>query len=129
MNGPISKSITLYGRFAGVEEKLAVLRLHADVVADIKYSPGMLRFASFIGDTVVVHAMLTSNTDKPVQLSNITGEFTAYVDTTAGNTYHVEQVQSRPFANFSIALDAGLVESGDSVRLTLTLYPQDKGLV
>ncbi|MBE0645690.1 MAG: DUF1573 domain-containing protein [Bacteroidetes bacterium] len=127
MNGTINKSVTLYGRFAGVDEKLAVLRVHAEIAADLKFEPGILRFASFIGDVVVVRVTLMSNTDTAVTLSNITADMTAYVDTSAGNIYHVEKVQTRPFTKFSIALDRDVIEAGDSARLTLTLYPQEKG--
>lgn len=127
MIGSINKSVTLNGRVSGMDVKLAVLHVHAEIVADVKFTPGMLRFSAVIGDTVLLEAVLLSNTDKAVKLENLTAAITAYIDTTDGNIYHVEQVQAHPFTAFSISLDAEMLEAGDSARLTLTLIPQEKG--
>ncbi len=127
MNGSISKTVSLSGRISGMDVKLAVLHVRAEIIADVKFTPGMLRFSAVIGDTVVLEAMLASNTDKAVKLQNITAVITAYVDTTEGNIYHVEQVQSRSFTAYSLSLDSEMLEAWDSTRLTLILVPQQKG--
>ncbi|MFZ1730770.1 MAG: DUF1573 domain-containing protein [Bacteroidota bacterium] len=129
MNGSINKSVSLSGRVAGMETKLAVFRVHAEIIADVKFEPGMLRFNSVIGDTVVLEATLRSNTDKTVKLENITAVITAYVDTTEGNIYHVELVQSSSFTAFTLALESEMLEAGDSVKLAITLYPMKKGQI
>jgi hypothetical protein len=129
MNGSINKSVTLGGRVGGMEVQLAVLHVHAEIVADVKFEPGMLRFSSVIGDTVILEATLLSNTDKAVKLENITAVITAYVDTSEGNIYHVESVQSRPFTDFTLVLNSEMLEAGDSLRLMLTLYPREKGQI
>ncbi len=129
MVGPVNKSVTLYGRIGGVEQKFAVLHVHGEIVADLKFEPGVLQFSAGIGDTVQVEALLRSNTDRAVTLENISAVITAYVDTTAGNIYHVAQVQSRPFTAFTLAPRSAVIDTGDSMKVVLTLYPQEKGQV
>ncbi|MFA6232809.1 MAG: DUF1573 domain-containing protein [Bacteroidota bacterium] len=129
MNGTVNKSVTLNGRVGGMDVRLAVVRVRAEIVADVRFEPGILRFSAFIGDTVKLEAILHSNTNKPVKIENISAAITAYVDTTEGNKYRIEQVESRPFTAFTLTPETGLLEAGDSTRLTMILYPQEKGQI
>jgi hypothetical protein len=129
MVGPVNKSVTLYGRIRGVEQKFAVLRIHGEIVGDVKFEPGVLRFTAVIGDTVLLEALLRSNTDAAVSLENMSAAITAYVDTTAGNIYHVETVQARPFTAFTLSPQSAILEEGDSLKVVLVLHPQEKGQV
>lgn len=129
MIGSINKSVSMYGRIGPSHSRLAVLRIHAEIVADLRHEPGTLRFSATIGDTVRLEASLISNTDTPVRLENISAALTAYVDTTAGNTYHVDRIQARAFTDLRIELARDVVEAGDSTRLLITLYPREKGQI
>lgn len=127
MIGSIGKSVSIFGRFGGEERRFLVLRVRAEIVSDVKYEPGTLRFNAVVGDTVRLEATLRSNSDKAVRLENVTSSITAFVDTTEGNIYHVEHVQARPFTDLTITLQSAMLESGDSTRMIVTLIPRDKG--
>lgn len=129
MMGQIAKSVSMDQRTQAGTKTFAVLRIKGMVVGDVLYSPGMLRFSSVIGDTVRLQLTLTSNTDKPVRLHGITAAMQAYVDTTAGNRYHVEQVQSRPFTDFHLHLASEQLLPEDSTHLFLQLRPREKGQI
>lgn len=129
MIGSINKSVSMYGRVGASHARLAVLRVHAEIVADLKYDPGTLRFSAVIGDTIRLEVTLRSNTDLPVRLENITAALTAYIDTTEGNTYHVDRIEARAFSDLRIDPASDVIEPGDSTRLFVTLYPKEKGQI
>jgi hypothetical protein len=129
MIGSIDKTIALSLHEDGGQRQIATLRIHARVVGDVIYHPGLLHFASAIGDTVVLQLTLLSNSVKPVKIENISVSILAYVDTTEGNKYHVEQVQAWPFTNFDMRLETSELLPDDSTRLYLTLRPTEKGQI
>lgn len=129
MIGSVNKSVSMYGRVGLSHGRLAVLRVHAEIVTELKYEPGALRFSAVAGDTVRLDVTLRSNTDHPVRLENITAALTAYVDTTEGNTYHVDRIEAQAFSDLRIDLAHDVVEVGDSTRLLITLYPKEKGQI
>ncbi|MDT8323724.1 MAG: DUF1573 domain-containing protein [Bacteroidota bacterium] len=129
MIGTMTKTIGIGLLENGTERSVATLRIHARVVGDVVYEPGMLRFESVIGDTVRLVLTLRSNTAKAVRLENISAAMLAYVDTSAGNAYSVANVQARPFTAFRLALGDDLLHAGDSTELTLVMIPEEKGQI
>ncbi|MBR9977478.1 MAG: DUF1573 domain-containing protein [Bacteroidetes bacterium] len=127
MVGKQRKSVVIYGRVGQEEQQLAVLRVHVEIATDVKYEPEMLRFSAVAGDTVTLHATLRSNTDTAVPLEHPSVIITAYVDSTEGNVYNIGHVAAQPFHDFSLELESRLLGAGETTRLTLTLYPRDKG--
>lgn len=129
MTGTMTKSIGIGVLEGGAERSVATLRIHARVVGDVVYEPGMLRFESVIGDTVRLRVTLRSNSGKTVRLENISAAMLAYVDTSAGNAYQVENVQTRPFTAFRLLLEDDVLHAGDSTELTLLMIPEEKGQI
>jgi hypothetical protein len=129
MTGTMTKTIGIAVHEDGTERSVATLRIHARVVGDVVYEPGMLRFESVIGDTVRLVLTLRSNTGKTVRLENISAAMLAYVDTSAGNVYRVENIQTRPFTGFRLSLADELLHAGDSTELTLVMIPEQKGQI
>ncbi|PLX30987.1 MAG: hypothetical protein C0600_06865 [Ignavibacteria bacterium] len=129
MMGQIAKSVSMDLHEESGTTTFAVLRIRGSVVGDVIYSPGMLRFTAVVGDTVRLQLTLSSNTDKPVRLQSLSASLLAYVDTTAGNRYHIDQVQSRPFTAFDLHLEAEQLMPDDSTRLYMQLRPTEKGQI
>lgn len=129
MLGNVNKSVSIYGHVGGSQSRLMVLRIRGEIVADLRPEPGALRFSAVIGDTVRLEAVLRSNSDLPVRIENVTAAITAYVDTSEGNTYHVDRIQAHPFTDFRINLGRDVVEPGDSTRLMIILHPHAKGQI
>ncbi|MCB2206632.1 DUF1573 domain-containing protein [bacterium] len=129
MMGPMTKSIAISTLEEGSPKHAATLRIHARVIGDVIYEPGVLRFSTVIGDTVQMQLVLISNTDHDVPLRDITASMLAYVDTSEGNTYRVANVQTRPFTAFHLEKEAEEVRAGDSTIVTLTMIPGEKGQI
>ena len=129
MIGPMSKTIAVGVLENGSERSVATLRIKVRIIGDVVYEPGMLRFTSVIGDTIRLVLTLKSNTTKTVLLENVSAAMLAYVDTSAGNAYVVENVQTRPFTDFKIQLDDAEIHAGDSTELILVLIPTEKGQI
>jgi hypothetical protein len=129
MMGPMSKTIAIGLLEGGAERTVATLRIHARVIGDVIYEPGMLRFTGVIGDTVRLPLSLRSNTSKTVRLDNISTALLAYVDTSEGNTYHVENIQTRPFTSFDVSVANKEIAAGDSTELILVIVPEEKGQI
>ena len=89
----------------------------------------MLRFESVIGDTVHTALKLISNSDKAVRIKDVSAALLAYVDTTEGNKYNVDAVQTRPFTDFDIRTEAQEIAPGDTTTVYLTLRPGEKGQI
>lgn len=129
MNGTVAKSVSIFGFFGDEERRLAVLRVRAVIETDLHFAPGALRFDAAIGDTVRLAVQLRSNSDRTVRIPTPDAALTAYVDTSAGNTYHVERIEARPFSAITLAVEREALEPGESTRLLVTLYPTEKGQI
>ena len=129
MMGPMSKTIAVGLIEDGGERNVATLRIHARVIGDVIYEPGILRFSGVIGDTVRLKLALLSNTAKTIRLDNISAALLAYVDSSEGNTYHVENIQTRPFTSFTVTLANREIAAGDSTELVLEMVPEEKGQI
>lgn len=129
MMGPMSKTISIRAREDGGDRHLGTLRVRVRIVGSVIYEPGMLRFESVIGDTVRLELTLKSNSDRSVRIENLSAALLAYVDTTEGNTYNVEAVQTRPFTNFDLRIASKEILPGDSTTVILTARPMAKGQI
>jgi len=72
---------------------------------------------------------LKSNSDRTVHIENFSAALLAYVDTTEGNTYNVDAVQTRPFTNFDLRVTDQEIPPGDSTTVILTARPLAKGQI
>lgn len=129
MMGPMSKTISINAREDGGERYLGTLRVNVRIVGSVIYEPGMLRFETAIGDTMQLELTLISNTDRDVHIENVSASLLAYVDTTEGNTYHVDAVQTRPFTNYDLRVTEQGIPPGDSTTVILTVRPLAKGQI
>ena len=129
MMGSANKTIAINVIENGEEKHAATLRITARVVGDVIYEPGLQRFSAVVGDTVRLPLTLKSNAARTVTLDNISASLLAYVDTSAGNTYDVQHVQTRPFTAFTLSLASETLPPGDSTELTLVLLPGEKGQI
>ncbi|MDX9759009.1 MAG: DUF1573 domain-containing protein [Bacteroidota bacterium] len=129
MNGTVAKSVSIYGIFGTEERRLSVLRVRAVIETDLVCEPPVLRFETVIGDTVRLTLLLRSNSEQAVRIGRPSAAITAYVDTSAGNTYHVERIQARPFSAVTIEPEHEAVEPGETSRLLITLVPTEKGQI
>lgn len=129
MMGQMSKTIAVRERTEHGLHDLAKLRIKVRIVGDVVYEPGMLRFESVIGDTVRLELKLISNTRKTVHITNLSASLLAYIDTSAGNKYRVENVQTRPFTDFDLSIASEEIAPGDTTLVYLTLHPDSKGQI
>ena len=104
-------------------------RIRAEVVGDIRYEPGMLQFRGVIGDTVRLSVTLRSNSAQTVELTEITPQLTAYVDTLEGNTYHVDQVTAMPFETVELLPSTRSIAPGAEGVLKVVFVLRHKGQI
>ncbi len=129
MMGPMSKTIAVRARENGGERHIGTLRVRVRIVGSVIYEPGMLRFECVIGDTATLELTLKSRSDHPARIENLSASLLAYVDTTEGNTYHAETVQTRPFTDFDLRILEQEIPPGDSTTVILTVRPLAKGQI
>jgi hypothetical protein len=129
MYGSTTKTVSIYASTERGEEKLALLRISANVVGDVVFDPGMLRFRTVIGRAETLRVTLTSDTDKPLPLDNITASLLAFIDTSEGNAYHADRVYSEPFTRYELLVGAAELPPRESTDLVLVLQPEYKGQI
>ncbi|MBN1448777.1 MAG: DUF1573 domain-containing protein [Bacteroidetes bacterium] len=129
MMGPMSKTIAIRAQQQGGEVHLATLRINVNIVGSVRYEPGMLRFDAVVGDTVRLALRLYAKGDASIPLRDVSAALLAYIDTTEGNKYHVDVVQTKPFTAFDFHIPASEIAPGDSTEIFLTLRPEHKGQI
>jgi hypothetical protein len=141
--GRISVDFTAFSGVTGVVEKTvdafeqgslgvtqsATLRIRAHIVAEVMPDSGMLRFSAVAGERVALRMPLHSNTDARMPLDNISFSGMEYVDTTAGDAYHVEKIISRPLTAYVITTSAPAVEPDGTSDLVLEITTSGKGQI
>jgi hypothetical protein len=141
--GRISVDFTAFSGVTGVVEKTvdafeqgslgvtqsATLRVRAHIVAEVMPDSGMLRFTAVAGERVALRMPLHSNTGERMPLDNISFSGMEYVDTTAGDAYHVEKIISRPLTAYVITTGASAVEPEGSTDLVIEITTSGKGQI
>ncbi len=129
MLGEVSKTILVGHMYNGVEHDLATLRIRAEVVGDLRYEPGMLQFRAVIGDTVRFKVTFRSNSSETVEITDIVPGLLAYIDSSEGNTYHVEKVTAIPFEALEIIPSTRSIPPGGEGLLDVRFMPTAKGQI
>lgn len=129
MFGSTTKTISVYSGATGKEERLALLRITADVVGDLRFEPSTLRFRTVAGQAETLRVTLSSDVDTPLRLDNVSASLLAFVDTSAGNAYHAESVRSEPFTGYELLVDVAELPPRESTDLLLVVRPEYKGQI
>ncbi len=129
MIGPVSKSIQMGRLIAGKEYTIGSVRVSVNVVGAIRYEPGIIEFRSVIGDTVRARITVTSNSDSAITLLPPGSSLMAYVDTTAGNAYHVETVLVKEYHDLTLTLSNSTIQPGTAETLEFMAVPKEKGQI
>ena len=129
MLGEINKSVQVIQMLNDQERNIATLRVRAEVVGDLSYEPSTVQFRVVIGDTVKTRIILRSNSEKTVEISDISTSLLAYVDDSPGNTYDASQVRTMPFTDVLLEPESRAVPPGGEIFVDVTMFPKDKGQI
>ena len=129
MFGTTTKTISIFRKTGRGEEKLTLLRISANVIGQLSFEPGMLRFKTLIGAADTLRVQLKSEADIPMPLGNITASLLAFIDTSDGNAYHSDRVYSEPFTAYELHVGVAELPPREATELILILRPENKGQI
>jgi len=127
MSGKVEKNVHVYRRLGTGEQEIATLIIKANIFGDVVVDSPMVRFTLHVGETQTFRIHVSSTSKEMVVLDNISLAMMAYIDTTAGNTYHAEKVQAIPVTDYVLSVDKAELNPNESTDILLTLRGIDKG--
>lgn len=129
MLGEITKTIEL-GQMLGTQEiGVQKLRIRAEVVGSVRFSPDRLAFRATIGDSVRLRLSLSSNSAETAEIRMITPVLTAFVDTSQEKNYRADRVVSEPFEDLILTPSAESVAPGMTESVEILMMPTKRGQI
>lgn len=129
MLGEITKRISVGQSIGSRELPPQELRIRAEVVGEVIFSPKRISFRTTVGSTVKTKVTLRSNSPERVRITEITPVLTAFIDTSRGNTYRAGNVISEPFEALNITPSSRTITPRSSEELDLVIVPTRKGQI
>lgn len=127
--GNVEKTVQVFRLHGTAEEQIATLTIACEIVGDLIPDTTMLRFQTVAGNSVSLVLHLTSNSQAPLRLDNVSFAAMEYTDTTAGESYHADKVIGRPVTDFTLRIDDEDLAQGESTTLHMTIRTHGKGQI